>query len=74
MNEYKEGDVVICSTTQAGTVFSIYQKTVGVILANNDIWVGPIHDLRHPQDQADLDSRPLNVERFEPKLIPVNRD
>lgn len=64
MNEFVEGNVVICTTHQAGTLIHIKLKSVWVLLANGDIWVGNIHDVRLPQDQADLDSCPFNVERL----------
>ncbi len=63
MNNIDEGSVVICSTTQAGTVIQAGSE-VWVLLANGDIWTGPAHGLREPQDQADLDACPLEVERF----------
>lgn len=67
--EFKEGDVVICVTSQAGTLAQITGKDVWIILRNGDIWTGPVHDVRFPQDQADLDACPVDVEREEAKRV-----
>mgnify|MGYP001549726467 CR=1 FL=1 len=67
MNEFKEGDVVIVPTTQAGTLTQISGKEIWTLLANNDIWTGSLHQIRHPQDEADLKACPLNIERLEHK-------
>lgn len=64
MNKIVEGSVVITKTTQAGTVIQIDGSEAWVLLANGDIWTGAVHFVREPQDQADLDSCPLEVERF----------
>jgi len=70
MKQFKDGDVVICSTGQAGTVIQFSGSDTWVLLANRDIWVGAPHKMRFPQDQADLDAAPLNVER---KPVPFTR-
>lgn len=64
MKEFVEGDVAICATTQAGTVIEVDGTGVWILLANGDIWVGPFHQCRYPQDEADLAACPLNVERL----------
>lgn len=70
MNDsFKEGDVVIVISSQAGSVVQIKVKEVWVLLRNGDIWTGPMHQVRFPQDKADLESCPLNVERIEPKIV-----
>jgi len=77
MNEVKdvfeEGSVVICGTSQAGTITDIFKRNVWVLLQNGDIWVGSVGQIRFPQDQADLDACPLNVERLETKRVLINR-
>jgi hypothetical protein len=70
MGSFKSGSVVICATSQAGTVVQITGKDVWVLLRNNDVWVGLDHDIRNPQDQADLDACPIDVERLEIKRSP----
>jgi hypothetical protein len=67
MNDFEEGSVVICLTSQAGTIIQLTSQDVWVLLANKDVWVGPIRAIRFPQDQADLDACPLNVQRIEEK-------
>ena len=62
---FKEGSVVIVATTmQVGTVIFLDKTDVWVFLTCGDIWVGSRRDIRFPQDQADLDSCVLNVERL----------
>ena len=63
MKQFNEGDVVISGTGQAGSIVQISGSDCWVLLCNRDIWVGSPHQVRHPQDQADLDAAPLNVER-----------
>ena len=65
MINFIEGDVVICVTGQAGTLIQISNQDVWVLLANGNIWTGLLHDVRRPQNKEDLDSCPLEVERFE---------
>lgn len=64
MNEINEGDVVICGSGQAGTLACEGKDSVCVLLRNGDLWYGPIHQCRKPQDQADLDAAPIDVDRF----------
>lgn len=64
MKDFAEGDIVICVTSQAGTIAQIAGKDVWVLLQNGDIWVGLTHDIRFPQNQEDLDACPLNIERL----------
>ena len=73
MTDFEEGSVVICSTSQAGTLVQVAGKDVWVLLANGDVWVGQAHHIRYPQDQADLDACPLNVDRLE-KRVPRDED
>jgi hypothetical protein len=68
MNEFVEGDVIICGTGQAGSIVECFKRDVWVLLRNNDIWVGPTSHIRHPQDEADLNACPLDVERVAPKI------
>ena len=64
MNDFIEGDVVIVNSGQAGTVIGI-GPDLSVLLVNGDIWHGKHGMARYPQDQADLDACPLNVEKPE---------
>ncbi|HEY5235472.1 MAG TPA: hypothetical protein VIJ14_04780 [Rhabdochlamydiaceae bacterium] len=63
-NSFQEGSVVICGSTQSGSVVQM-GKDIWVLLLNNDIWIGPAHQCRIPQDDEDLKNCPLEVERFE---------
>jgi hypothetical protein len=65
MSEFVEGNVVICGTQQAGSIIHTDGRNVWVLLRNGNIWVGFINQIRMPQDQADLDACPLDVERAE---------
>lgn len=67
---FEEGSVVICSTGQAGTLTQVIGGDVWVLLANKDLWVGTTTQIRYPQDRADLDACPLEVERLEKRGIP----
>ena len=63
---FQDGDVVIVSTAQAGTLVQ-GGKNIWVLLANGDVFVGSPHEARYPQDQADLDACPRDVQRLEAK-------
>jgi hypothetical protein len=65
--KFKAGEVVIVSSGQAGTLADVIGKNVWVLLANGDVFVGEDYQIRYPQDKADLENCPLNVERLEPK-------
>lgn len=65
MNEINVGDVVISGTGQAGTVVCFGKDEACVLLRNGDLWYGPCHQVRKPQNQEDLDSAPIDVDRFE---------
>ena len=68
MNDFVEGDVVICCDSgQAGTIIESNKREVWVLLRNGNIWVNSANMLRMPQDQADLDACPIEVERIEHK-------
>jgi hypothetical protein len=74
MDNLEEGMVVICSTSQAGTITQIIGNDSWVLLTNGDIWVGQLHDLRLPQNEEDLAACPLNVDRLEKKFVRSNRE
>jgi hypothetical protein len=74
MNEFVEGVVVIVGSGQAGTIVEVTGRDIWVLLRNGDVWVGPVNQCRLPQDQADLDSAPLNVERLEKRPELRERD
>ena len=74
MKDFIEGEVVICGTGQAGSIIEVDGTNVWVFLANADIWVGPFHQCRYPQDQADLDAAPFNVERFEERERKIRKN
>jgi hypothetical protein len=61
----EEGTVVICGTTQAGTVVMNASGDLMVLLANGNIWFGPSNQCRLPQSEEDLAACPLEVDRFE---------
>jgi hypothetical protein len=74
MNDFVEGVVVICGTGQAGTIVEVIGRDIWVLLRNNDVWVGPMNQCRFPQDQADLDAAPIDVERLEKRPELRERD
>lgn len=74
MSNFNEGSVVICSTSQAGTLVQVAGKDIWVLLQNGDIFVGLAHEVRFPQDATDLAACPLNVNRLENKAEKRNRD
>ena len=61
--------VVIVSTGQAGTIMQSSAGQLWVLLRNYDVWTGDSNRVRLPQDQADLDACPVDVERLESKRI-----
>jgi hypothetical protein len=61
----EEGSVVICGTSQAGTVVMNAKGDLMVLLTNGNIWFGPSSQCRLPQSREDLDACPLEVDRFE---------
>lgn len=65
MNEFIEGKVVVCGSGQAGSIIHTDERNIWVLLRNGNIWVGFINQIRLPQDQADLDACPIEVERIE---------
>lgn len=65
MKEFVEGEVIVVGTTQAGSVVQVDGSNIWVLLNNGDIWIGPFHQCRYPQDEADLAACPIEVERFE---------
>lgn len=65
MSEIVEGNVVICSTGQAGTFIGIESGQACVLLANSCFWYGNPHQMRIPQSESDLLAAPLEVDRFE---------
>ena len=73
MNNFVEGSVVICGSAQSGTVIQT-GRDVWVLVLNGDIWVGPSHQCRFPQDQSDLDAAPLNVDRLEKRITNLERE
>jgi hypothetical protein len=63
---FEEGQVVICSlTNQAGTIVQLDNKKVWVLLANFDIFVGEIYQIREVQSEEDLAQCVLESDRFE---------
>lgn len=64
MNNYKAGDVVIVSTGQAGTIWFITDKEVGVWLRNGDIWYGQEYEIRFPSNKKELKACPIDVDRW----------
>ena len=64
MNDFRDGEIVIVATSQAGTMVLNDKTNCWVLLANGDIWTGAPHDVRYPQDDADLAACPLNFQRL----------
>jgi hypothetical protein len=64
MTQFREGDVVICGTGQAGTVISANSRDLGVLLTNGEIWYGSDGHCYHP-DEETLAAAPLEVDRFD---------
>lgn len=62
--QFKEGDVVIAGTGQAGTVIQVNGRDLMVLLTNMLIWQGSDGHCYHP-DADVLAAAPLNVDRFE---------
>jgi hypothetical protein len=65
MEKIELGSVVISDTGQSGCVTHLDGQEASVLLLNRDMWHGMVNRLRVPQDQVDLDSCPLDVERKE---------
>jgi hypothetical protein len=63
MSKFKEGDVVIVSTGQAGTVWFVTDE-VGVWLRNGDIWYGPEYSVRFPVNSKELKKCPIDVDKW----------
>ncbi len=75
MDNFVEGSVAItCDTGQSGCVIQLDGSKAYVLLKNNDLWHGLVKQLRQPQDEADLASCPLNVDRVEKPIIFRDRD
>jgi len=74
MSDFVEGVVVICGSGQAGSIVQIDGRDVWVLLRNGDVWVGSSNQCRIPQDEADLNACPLDVERLEKKIVPNIRE
>ena len=72
MNDIKEGSIVICDSGQSGCLTHLDGREASVLLKNLDMWHGLVNKLRLPQDEADLEACPLNVDR-EPKMEKVSR-
>lgn len=72
--EFREGDVVIAGTGQAGTVVQVIGRDLMVLLANSNIWQGNDGHCYHP-DADVLAAAPLEVDRFEnrDKAKPIKR-
>ena len=67
MDSFVEGSVVICSTSQAGTLVQLAKGDIWVLLRNGDIFTGSVHEIRFPQDDQDLQACPIDVEHQEVK-------
>lgn len=65
MEEIKEGDVVIVSTGQIGTVLFIDKDKASVLLATGFIWYGRPYDMRFPQNDDDVEFASKEIDRWE---------
>lgn len=63
MSEFKQGQVVIVDTGQAGTICGSINGVM-VLLRNGDIWYGKENLIRYPQDKDDLEAAILDFDRF----------
>lgn len=63
----RDGETLICSTGQAGTVIWVAGDAVQLLLRNGEIWTGPVNQCRTPFDAADLEAAPVEVSRPDPK-------
>jgi hypothetical protein len=70
MSDFEEGVVVVVSSGQAGTIVEVNGRDIWALLRNNDIWVGPMNQIRLPQGEEDLAACPIDVERLEKKFVP----
>jgi len=61
-----QGSLVIVATGQAGTVLQNVEGTLYALLRNGDIWTGPPHQCRPPQDAEDLKAARLHALDKEP--------
>ena len=73
MDKLNEGSVVICDSGQIGCIVQLDGQQAFVLLKNMGIWHGIVNRLREPQDQADIDACPLEIER-KVKFDKVDRD
>ena len=72
---FKEGDVVICGSGQAGTVIQVGKTSITVMLRNTEMWIGSPFQCRFPQSDEDLASCPLEVPHFHvPEKRKMNRE
>jgi hypothetical protein len=67
MSKLKVGDVVIVPTNQAGTVHSIEDGEVCVLLRNADFWYGADGSARIPKNKEELKHCVLNVDKWAKK-------
>jgi len=74
MNDFVEGTVVICASTQAGTIIGFSSATdVMVLLANGDFWMGMLKQCRIPHDADDLAAAPRDIDKFASREAPKNK-
>jgi hypothetical protein len=64
MTQFREGDVVICGTGQAGTVVQAIGRDLMVLTTNGEIWMGSDSHCYHPADDV-LAAAPLERDRFD---------
>jgi hypothetical protein len=73
VNNFVEGSVVVAGSGQSGCVIQT-GKDMWILLLNGDIWIGPPHTVRFPQDEADLAACPLDVDRLEKRIANLERE
>lgn len=73
MNNFVDGSVIICGSGQSGCITQM-GKDIWVLLLNGDIWIGPAHQCRFPQDAEDLAACPLSVDRLENRITHFDKE
>jgi hypothetical protein len=63
VSKFKEGDVVMVSTCQAGTICG-FINGVMVLLQNKDIWYGKESECWEPTSPEELAAAKLDFDRF----------
>lgn len=63
------GDVVIVPTGQTGTLWTLNDDEICVILKNCDLWYGQEYEVRLPSSKKELKACVLNVDRWKGRKV-----